>query len=90
MISSKHRNKLIDGIVVAMSAPKGMRPKYGADAEDKKETPDEPEGDEGDSPAEESEEGTQYASDAFRAMDDKDPAAFREAIWGLMRSYENQ
>lgn len=84
MLNPKHRNKLIDGIVVAMSAPKGMRPKYGVskDGEEKDDTAEEREED---MPEPEMGEDVEYARDAARALgmddiDDKQAKAFAAAI----------
>jgi hypothetical protein len=70
MINTNHRKKLIDGLVIAMGKPKMGKPMDEG-------TPEE---ESAESPADESDESKGFAEDAMRAIDEKDPMAFAEAI----------
>lgn len=87
MLNERHRRKLIDGIVVAMSAPKSMKPKYGGDEESSADKGDEEE--EESMPLEKGGDDVQYARDAARALgiediSDEKARALCEALKGLL------
>ncbi|MEP6651828.1 MAG: hypothetical protein ABJA82_05355 [Myxococcales bacterium] len=88
MLSTNHRHKLIDSIVIAMGKPKGsasappMSKDEGSAEEEDAETPEQEGG-----------EDIQFAKDAARAlgmeeMDDEKARAFAEAVKGICGDYQ--